>query len=327
MKNFPVNTCIGLCLQLASCLLIYFKQETASRICALLGLLLATQDLPKFSSWFQYILVWTGSIILGQSLELGNGHIPLLTISVFVCVTAMQFRTVFYTTFIHTRVLWLDPSLLIASITIFVYANISQPIGWQGWVFPSPAFAFGILLISGFVQEGLGYKKESKNGYKVAIGKQAPDFTLPDQNGAMVSLLMFMNKRHILLLFVRGDWCPACHMMLRAYEKGKEKFQEKNVYLIAVGPDPSGVNREMSERIGVDFCILADEGQRIASKYGVCMDKDPVNNPLRRNPNEGLPLPASFLICDKGIVRYHSSPERVGEFLEPYLIFDVLKKI
>ncbi len=38
---------------------------------------------------------------------------------------------------------------------------------------------------------------------------------------------------------------------------------------------------------------------------------------------EGIPLPASFLVDVDGIIRYVSRPDRVGEFLDPSLIFGV----
>ncbi len=39
---------------------------------------------------------------------------------------------------------------------------------------------------------------------KVAINKQAPDFTLPDYHGNLVSLSHFKGKQHVLLVFNRG---------------------------------------------------------------------------------------------------------------------------
>jgi predicted small lipoprotein YifL len=41
----------------------------------------------------------------------------------------------------------------------------------------------------------------------------------------------------------------------------------------------------------------------------------------------GIPLPASFLVDKDGLVRYVSRPDRVGEFLDPELIFKVLNEI
>ena len=42
---------------------------------------------------------------------------------------------------------------------------------------------------------------------------------------------------------------------------------------------------------------------------------------------QGIPLPASFLLDIDGVVRYVSRPERVGEFLRPELVLDVLEQM
>jgi peroxiredoxin len=39
---------------------------------------------------------------------------------------------------------------------------------------------------------------------RVAINAHAPDFVLPDFNGQEVSLKMYRNLKHVLLVFNRG---------------------------------------------------------------------------------------------------------------------------
>ena len=166
---------------------------------------------------------------------------------------------------------------------------------------------------------------KARGGYRVKIGSPASDFELPDQNGQLVKLSDFKDKRHLLLVFVRGDWCPGCHMMLRTYEKNNLLFQKKNVYVMAIGPDPIGVNREMVEKLGLDFKVLSDENQRTAMNYGVQMKE--YNNSFAQSYEPGIPLPASFLIDKNGIVRYVSRPDKVGEFLNPSLIFPIVEQL
>jgi peroxiredoxin len=157
------------------------------------------------------------------------------------------------------------------------------------------------------------------------LGQAAKDFSLPDQDGNIVNLSDFKDQRTVLLIFVRGDWCPMCHMMLRTYDKRKEEFQEKNIMLLAIGPDPVGVNKAMVEKLGVDFKVLSDEGQRTARVYGVQIQE--YKNNFAPKQEDGIPLPASFLTDKQQIVRYVSSPARVGEYLNPALVFEALKQI
>ena len=59
------------------------------------------------------------------------------------------------------------------------------------------------------------------------------------------------------------------------------------------------------------------------------MDDDENLHPVKESHKyqEGIPLPASFLVDKNGIVRYTSRPDRVGEFLDPSKIFPVLEKL
>ena len=157
------------------------------------------------------------------------------------------------------------------------------------------------------------------------LGQEAINFNLPDQDGNPVSLADFKNQRHVLLIFVRGDWCPGCHMMLRTYEKNNEKFRARNIFAMAIGPDPVGVNRGMVEKLGLDFKVLSDEGQKTAMLYGVQLSH--YENNFSENYEEGIPLPASFLVDKQGVVRYVSRPDKVGEFLNPSLIFPIIESL
>ena len=71
--------------------------------------------------------------------------------------------------------------------------------------------------------------------------------------------------------------------------------------------------------------MLSDEGQRTAMIYGVQLKE--YENQFADSYEEGIPLPASFLIDKKGVVRYVSRPDKVGEFLNPSLIFPNVEQL
>ncbi len=43
---------------------------------------------------------------------------------------------------------------------------------------------------------------------EIFVGKPAPDFTLPDQNGKPVTLSDYRGKQNVVLLFYPLDWTP-----------------------------------------------------------------------------------------------------------------------
>lgn len=183
-----------------------------------------------------------------------------------------------------------------------------------------PALQWGFLAFVIYADRAGAGKMVS--AFKVQPGTVAPEFSLPDQEGNMVSLKKILEEHHALLIFVRGDWCPTCHMMLRGYVKNKERFAEKNVRIIGVGPDPQGVNRDIMNRIDPSSLLLADHDQLVAEQYVIRLQQNnPVTKPLYKN---GIPLPASFLVHRSGKIIFTSRSDKAGEILQPEKIFAAL---
>ena len=293
-------------------------------IYALLAYFCSIKEVATYTSNYQFIVVTASALLLGISV----GHsltLPLLTIGMFFVAAGSTFRIAFFRTFGYTQHSWFEVLMFLLAFSFYITGNILFPYNWKGWAFPPVLIFFQGVLAYGIIKDKKQLTSFTKGGYKIAIGKEAPDFTLPDQDGEMVNISEFNNKRNLLLIFVRGDWCPGCHMMLRTYERERLRFQEKNILVMAIGPDPVGVNREMVLKLGLDFKVLADEGQRTAMKYGVQLSE--YDNDFAEKYEEGIPLPASFLVDKKGIVQYVSRPDKIGEFLDPRTIFPIIDKL
>lgn len=247
--------------------------------------------------------------------------LPWLGLGLALAVLGAHGRLPFVSTLGAVGLWWLDPLLGYSGLALAV-ASALQAGGWQVWVFVAyVAFlCFGVTM--GVVMH-LKMLAKTKGGYAVEPGGTAPDFNLTDETGFPVSLSSFRGRSHVLLIFVRGDWCPSCHITLRTYARHKDRFQEKGIVLLAIGPDPVGVNLRMVQDLGVPYKMLSDEGQKTAMAYGVQMGDDF----SKKMMPDGVPLPASFLVDKDGIVRYTSRPERAGEFLDPNTIFPVLQTI
>ncbi len=262
---------------------------------------------------------------MGISVDAGLPTLPILTIAALIVVAGSIGRIVFFRTFGYTQHSWFEPMMFVIALLLYLTANIIHPANWQGWTFPLTIIFLQWVLTAGIRKDKKQLLGFTKGGYKIAIGKEAPDFALPDQDGKTVSISDFIDKRNLLLIFVRGDWCPGCHMMLRTYEKERKKLQEKNILVMAIGPDPVGVNREMVLKLDLEFRVLSDEGQRTAMIYGVQLN--PYDNDFAEKYEEGIPLPASFLVDKKGVVQYVSRPDKVGEFLDPRTIFPIIERL
>jgi peroxiredoxin len=327
MKNIHPLTTAGIGLAVGSLTCLFSGFPMLATAFAFTGYFFTLPEVPKYTSVYQFIMFPIHGLLMGLSLDYGHSGIPVLSILLPLIAIAPLLRLVFFNQMVHTKLLWVEPALTVIFLAVYLSFNIIQHREWPSWVFPILPMAFNVYLFQGFLVEGIAYNRAAKQSKMISVGTEAPDFELFDQLSQPVSLSSFRGKRNILLIFVRGDWCPACHMMMRTYERSREKFQKKNVMLLAIGPDSFDVNRGMAEKLGLDFRILSDEKQEVAVLYGTHQGVDPVNSKLRVKYEPGLPMPASFLICDKGIIRYHSRADRAGEFLQPEAIFEVLEKL
>ena len=70
---------------------------------------------------------------------------------------------------------------------------------------------------------------------KVQVGSEAPDFTLPDVNGNLVSLSSFRGK-YVLVDFWAA-WCPDCRKENPNIVSAWEKYKNKNFAILGVSLD------------------------------------------------------------------------------------------
>jgi peroxiredoxin len=322
MKYFTLPRILILSLIVAATVLIYLKYFIVAGFISLACFAVGGGEFKKHTGTFEFISLFINLFVLGVAIESLREGFPFICISILGSGIALSMRTIFMKYLGYSRGLGFEPLLLVASLVLYIYGNIAAPAGWATWALPLLPFGMAAYVSIGSVIGGINMLKASRQGYKTESGKPAPDFSLADQGGEIVTLSEFKNKRAVLLVFVRGDWCPGCHMMLRTYEKERAKFQQKNIMVMAIGPDPVGVNRDMVKRLELDYKVLSDENQDASKVYGV---QDPDSKD--KDKTAGIPLPASFLVDMAGVVRYTSRPDRVGEFLNPSTIFPILESI
>ena len=70
-------------------------------------------------------------------------------------------------------------------------------------------------------------------------GKPAPDFSLPNLNGTMISLADYKGK--VVLLNIWATWCPPCVEEMPSMEKLFQVLNEEGLEILAVSIDASGL--------------------------------------------------------------------------------------
>ncbi|HOJ33073.1 MAG TPA: thioredoxin family protein [Candidatus Hydrogenedentes bacterium] len=113
------------------------------------------------------------------------------------------------------------------------------------------------------------------------LGTSAPDFSLPDTHGKMVSLKDFQDKPVLLVMFICNH-CPYVkHIQPRLVPFCKE-LQDRGVGVVAINsndasqyPDDSPENMaKVAKQLGYTFPYLYDEQQKVAKEYAAACTPD-----------------------------------------------------
>jgi peroxiredoxin len=146
------------------------------------------------------------------------------------------------------------------------------------------------------------------------VGTQVPDFTLLDGHGTSVTLSQLLTHGPVIMTFYRGQWCPYCHLALRAYQQALPHMQASGASLVALSPQTPYYSRALAEKLELTFALLSDMGNQVARQCGlvftideavrgahkqVCADLPVFNG----DTSWELPMAGTFLIDQSGSVR------------------------
>ena len=147
----------------------------------------------------------------------------------------------------------------------------------------------------------------------IAVGEQAPDFTLRNQDGEKVSLSDYRGRK-LLLVFYPGDFSPVCGDQLSIYQEVKPEIAEKGVELVGISVDGFFAHKAFQEKLGIDTTLLSDfepKGE-VARAYGSYVEK------------MGFANRTLVLIDQEGKVAWTYESPNPGEFPGANVIFDAL---
>lgn len=174
-------------------------------------------------------------------------------------------------------------------------------------------------------------------GRALNVQDTAPDFQLKNATGNLVSLHDYIVKGPVVLTWYRGGWCPYCNLTLRALQESLPAFQTKGASLLALTPELPDHSLSTLEKNELTFEVLSDIGNAVARRYGVVFkltnevaaayqkgfDLHGVNG----DESDELPLAATYVIDQQGIIRYAFLDAEYRNRAEPADILAVLDQI
>lgn len=108
---------------------------------------------------------------------------------------------------------------------------------------------------------------------QLTIGKKAPDFKLPDQDG-VVRKLSDYRGRWVLLYFYPKDDTPGCTAEACTLRDNFPKFKNSEAIVLGISVDSVASHKKFEQKYKLPFTLLADEGKTVVEKYGVWAEKN-----------------------------------------------------
>jgi len=90
------------------------------------------------------------------------------------------------------------------------------------------------------------------------VGDKSPSFELPDHNGKLVSSSNLLSAGRLVLMFIRGRWCPFCVAQMEAMNFIAPEIAAAKALLVAVSPQTEKQAFFMRDQHKLTFPILVD---------------------------------------------------------------------
>jgi peroxiredoxin len=147
----------------------------------------------------------------------------------------------------------------------------------------------------------------------VEPGTPAPDFSLPDQSGNVVSLGEFAGRK-LMLCFYPLDFSPVCSNQLSVYQEVLPEIEAKGAELVGVSVDSAYCHRAFREHLNLTMPLLADFHPKgaMSRDYGAYQDDFGTDNR------------SLVLVGEDGVVRWSYASPSPKEIPGANLIFDAL---
>jgi peroxiredoxin len=112
------------------------------------------------------------------------------------------------------------------------------------------------------------YSSFVKDPNAVKVGRDAPNFSLEQLNGASITLSDLRGKGVVLNFW--GTWCGPCKQEMPALQKQYEAYKDKGLVVVGVNIGESPITVEpFVKQFGVTFPILLDRESQITKLYRI----------------------------------------------------------
>ena len=99
-------------------------------------------------------------------------------------------------------------------------------------------------------------------------GTPAPQFSLPDETGAVRSLSEFAGQTIVLYFYPKDD-TPGCTTEACNFRDDYSAYEQAGVTILGVSPDSPKSHAKFKAKFNLPFSLLADEQHELCEQFGV----------------------------------------------------------
>lgn len=137
--------------------------------------------------------------------------------------------------------------------------------------------------------------KPSAPRAKSLLGKSAPDFSMPTEDGGTLNLKDLHGKRVVLYFYPKDD-TPGCTVEACAFRDGLPKFSAAKAVIVGVSKDSVASHQKFKIKFKLNF-PLASDTSKVCEAYGVWTQKS-----MYGRTYMGVER-STFIIDEGGVVR------------------------
>ncbi|MCC6545939.1 thioredoxin-dependent thiol peroxidase [Candidatus Sumerlaeota bacterium] len=151
------------------------------------------------------------------------------------------------------------------------------------------------------------------------IGRKAPAFALPDQDGKVHKLGDYKGKWVVLYAYPK-DLTPGCSAQSCGFRDTTSEFTKLNTVVLGISILDSKSKKKFAEKFSLNFPLLADEDNAVVEKYGLWKEKSMYGKTYMGISRE------TFIIDPEGWIAAHW-PKAAGSETHAQEVLERLKEL
>lgn len=144
----------------------------------------------------------------------------------------------------------------------------------------------------------------------LAVGQQAPNFSLKATGEKEQVSLSDYEGKNVVLLFFPFAFSPVCTDELCGVSEGLSEYAQVGTDVVAISVDSPFTNEAFARAEDIRFPLLSDFNKEVSEQYGVLYDLGDFKGVSKR---------AAFVVDKGGVIQYAWSsddPKQVPDFAE-----------